>query len=127
MKVQIINLGRNRHNATITVKTLEGIIKYAKKFLASRGVDYDGDNESGVVTAGDRVVGEYKVIEWHYLDPDYRKDAPKDKLYCIRCQKEIKDVNTAINVDFDEATISVKANIKGAHLVGVDCWKKITK
>jgi len=63
----------------------------------------------------------------YYLDPDYRRDAPKDKPYCIRCQKEIKDIKKAVRVDFDENTIRVKQNESGEFLIGSNCWKQITK
>ncbi len=67
------------------------------------------------------------------MDPDYRRD-PKTKLYCTRCQKDIKgkyrlafvvdDCGNVLHPD-DER---LAARFKGAHgwqPIGLDCAKKI--
>ena len=59
------------------------------------------------------------------LDPDFRRDAPNGKPYCVRCQKAIADVNKAIHVTVDWDTWLVTEG--GTELMGRDCWKQITK
>lgn len=70
----------------------------------------------------------------YYLDPDYRKEPPKDVPFCIRCQKPIKNVLTAVRVKMvDDWRVyqcdekSVTKDDKGTLLIGPDCWKKITE
>ena len=63
MKVKIISLGKIRHSTILEVKELPDIVKYCKKYLRSREVDYEGDEKAGFITAGLRVVGGYEVIE----------------------------------------------------------------
>jgi hypothetical protein len=58
-----------------------------------------------------------------YLDPDFRKLPPKGKPYCVRCQKEIKDISKAVKVTVNWQTIQVQTDPKGTELIGRDCWK----
>lgn len=60
----------------------------------------------------------------YYLDPDYRKSPDCSKPFCIRCQKPIKDVSKAILVSYVGDCYVIEG---GKHLIGSDCWKKITK
>jgi hypothetical protein len=60
----------------------------------------------------------------YLLNPDFRRDAPKDKPYCARCQKEIKDPSKAVRVTADWDTWQVIEG--GRELVGADCWKVIS-
>lgn len=59
------------------------------------------------------------------LNPDFRKDAPKSGLYCVRCQKPIKDFAKAIRVTVNWNTWLVMQG--GNEFMGADCWKTITK
>lgn len=58
----------------------------------------------------------------YYLDPDYRKNPPKDKVYCVRCQKAIKDPAKAIKVTVIDDWFVTEG---GTSLIGANCWKKI--
>lgn len=62
-----------------------------------------------------------------YLDPDFRKDAPKDRPYCVRCQKEIKDTSKAIKVNVNWETIQAEVSDNGTYLLGPDCFKIISQ
>ena len=59
-----------------------------------------------------------------YLDPDFRKDAPKDSAYCVRCQKAIKDTSKAVlvTVNWDNWDVT----LGGKELLGKDCFKIIS-
>jgi hypothetical protein len=59
------------------------------------------------------------------LDPDFRKDAPKDRPFCVRCQKEVKDPAKAVKVTVNWDTWQVTEG--GNELMGMDCWRAITK
>lgn len=59
-----------------------------------------------------------------YLDPDYRKQPDTSKPYCIRCQKVVNP-KTAIKVSMI-GEWNVIQDDNGIHLVGSDCWKKIS-
>lgn len=76
------------------------------------------------------------MIKIYYLDPDFRKEPNRSKPFCIRCQKEIKNLATAVKVrmvtkkEWSEAWIdeqSIVKDDKSVLLVGPDCWKTITK
>jgi hypothetical protein len=58
------------------------------------------------------------------LDPDFRKDAPTNGLYCVRCQKPIKDASKAVRVTVDWNTWL--ATEGGEEFMGADCWKTIS-
>lgn len=60
-----------------------------------------------------------------YLDPDFRPKPPKDKPYCCRCQKAIKDTAKAVRVSVDWDTWETK--LGGDLLLGPDCFKIISK
>lgn len=65
---------------------------------------------------------------WFYLDPDYRRDAPKDTaLFCCRCQKRVSGATTLRVVEVDWDKMMVRNNPLGKELIGSDCWKQITK
>lgn len=64
MKVRLINIGRKQANETVEVKRLTDIVKHASKHLASKGVDYiEKTDYYGYITAGDRIVGQYEIIQ----------------------------------------------------------------
>jgi hypothetical protein len=58
------------------------------------------------------------------LDPDFRKDVPEDAMYCVRCQKPIKNMSKAVHVTVNWNTWLVVEG--GEELIGADCWKTIT-
>lgn len=68
---------------------------------------------------------------WYDLDPDNRKDDPKQGLFCIRCKRKLKDTQCF------ESFISVKTHPKwpywvmidplGKHLIGIECVKTLDK
>lgn len=57
------------------------------------------------------------------LDPDFRKDEPKQGAYCVRCQKPIKDPAVRVTVDWNTWLVMEG----GEELMGADCWRTITK
>lgn len=61
---------------------------------------------------------------WFYLDPDFRRDAPKTGAYCVRCQKAIANPAKAMAVTVNWDWWSVTKG--GPELMGADCWKKIS-
>lgn len=64
-----------------------------------------------------------KMPRKYQLNPDFRRDAPRDKPYCVRCQKAV-DPNKARHVTVDWNTWEVTDG--GDELIGPDCWKAIT-
>ena len=60
-----------------------------------------------------------------YLDPDFRRDAPEEGPYCVRCQKRIADISKAVHVTVDWNTWMVTEG--GDDLMGHDCWAKISE
>lgn len=70
--------------------------------------------------------------EWMELDEDNNKKDPETGLFCIRCKKPIKQTmafESFISVEIDGSlpTMVRKSPIKGKHLIGSECWKKIIK
>ena len=76
------------------------------------------------------------------LDPDFRKDPPSnadgtDKPHCCRCRKEIRDLDSAIQVTVNWETWEVadgwdvdmqyhgSPRVIGNELIGPDCARKI--
>ncbi|MEH3108933.1 MAG: hypothetical protein PGN22_02380 [Agrobacterium cavarae] len=71
-----------------------------------------------------------------YIDPDFRRD-PKSKLFCVRCQKDIKDGQSHLFVCYEFDTMSAVhpddwEKAMEAHPaafailpIGKDCAKKI--
>lgn len=59
------------------------------------------------------------------LDPDFRRKPPKDKPFCVMCQKEIKNTAKAhkVTVNWDNWTFADG----GEELLGHDCYTKQTK
>ena len=58
------------------------------------------------------------------LDPDFRRNAPEEGAYCVRCQKPIKGKSIKVSVDWD--TWAVWQDDAGEHLMGPDCWKVVS-
>lgn len=70
--------------------------------------------------------------EWVELDEDNNRPDPKTGLFCIRCKRQIKEtqsIESFISVEIKGSfpTMVRKSPIKGKHLIGSECWKKITK
>ena len=61
----------------------------------------------------------------YHLDPDFRRDAPKEGPYCVRCQKPIRDPKKAAEVTVNWDTWEVTEG--GEDLMGLDCWRTITR
>jgi hypothetical protein len=76
------------------------------------------------------------------LDPDFRRDPPRNadgtqKPHCCRCAKEIRDIDTAIQVTVNWETWDVaegwnvdmryhgSPSVIGNELIGPDCARKI--
>lgn len=63
-----------------------------------------------------------------YLDPDFRRDVPKDcKRYCVRCQKPIKLDANAIRVSINWDTMQTEQNEQREFEMEPNCWKVINK
>lgn len=72
------------------------------------------------------------------LNPDFRRDAPKNDPFCVRCQRKISTVATnyvIVRVDWKTLEVElVKENpdvpiIEGwpkIEIMGLDCWHQIT-
>ncbi len=65
-----------------------------------------------------------------YLDPDFRKDPPKNAdgsfvRHCVRCQKELKEGASVVMVSVNETTW--EATLGGSFPLGMDCYRKISK
>lgn len=70
--------------------------------------------------------------EWFELDENNNRKDPPMGLFCIRCKRPIKE--TQCFEDFIGVEIHpvgfptmVRKSINGKHLIGTDCWKKITR
>lgn len=68
--------------------------------------------------------------EWYFLDPDNNKESP-DGLHCCRCKRKVKDQQAVVSfrsVEMHPEHPWVRnAALTGRHLIGADCWNKITK
>jgi hypothetical protein len=58
-----------------------------------------------------------------FLDPDYRKDPPKNSRFCVRCQKAIKPGQPVVQVTVDYDKMEVK--LGGTDIMGMNCAKII--
>jgi len=71
--------------------------------------------------------------EWIELDENNNKKDPENGLFCIRCKRPIKETQcfeSFISVEIHPVgfpTMVRKSPLKGKHLIGTDCWKKIVK
>jgi 1,4-dihydroxy-2-naphthoyl-CoA synthase len=64
--------------------------------------------------------------EWMYLNPDYRREAPRKGLFCCRCQKPIDaKSNGYVNVEVNYDTLEVMVHRFGKEVIGKDCLKKV--
>ena len=69
--------------------------------------------------------------DWIELDEDNRKRDPEKGLFCIRCKRPIKETMSFehfISVEIHpigSPTMVRRSPIKGKHLIGSECWKKI--
>ena len=71
MNLQLINLGRNSVNATVTIKkpSFSAVYKEVGKHLGSKHYDLEETEEEGLynVVAGIRTVGQIKVDKPEYM------------------------------------------------------------
>ena len=66
-------------------------------------------------------------LNTYQLDPDFRKDAPLDEIpFCVRCQKPLKGARyTTVLVNWGNWEVR---QVKGStELMGMNCWKIISK
>lgn len=61
----------------------------------------------------------------YYLNPDFKRDAPKSGRYCVRCQRRLRDRAKVVHVTVDWETWQVTEG--GEELMGADCWKGLEK
>lgn len=58
----------------------------------------------------------------YQMDPDFRRDSPDGKPYCVCCQRGVDPAKAIrVTVDWDRWMVTEG----GDELMGKDCWKRM--